>query len=206
MIKKKKKKKELDFFIKAGRAYEKFRYQEEAWQSLEAILTLVTVIFLGILAISPTVRAISDLVSEINNKEELSGKMRVKINQMIETQVVYAQIQPEVFLLDQYYPKVPAITTGLAQLLGLAQQQGLSIDRLNLSAIDFSKLPLGLDFSLSIHGSYSQNKSYLSSLYQTRRGVEISGYQINKVEEEEGDLVETVIRGKLLFSKEKEQK
>ena len=186
--------------IQASQTYEKFRYQDEIWRSLEALLTLLTVILLGIFAISPTVKAISGLLSEIKNREELSIGMKKKIEQMIEAQTLYAQVQREVFLLDQYYPASPQIALGFTQLAGLAQKQGLIISSLAVKEVDFNNLPSDLDFSFSTQGSYQQSKSFLSSFYQGRRGVIINSYQIDKDEKAEGEVINTRLSGKILFS------
>ncbi len=47
---------------------------------------------------------------------------------MIQAPTVYAQIQLEVFLLEQYYPEQPQLATGFTQLAGLAQKQGLLVN------------------------------------------------------------------------------
>ncbi|MFH1602062.1 MAG: type 4a pilus biogenesis protein PilO [Candidatus Shapirobacteria bacterium] len=185
--------------IQVSRTYEKYRYQEEIWRSLEALLTLSTVILLSIFAIRPTVQAISGLVSEIRNKEELSLKMKKKIDQMIEAQTTYAQVQQEVFLIDQYYPYLPQLTEGLVQLTGLAQQEGLKINNLRLSQADFKNLPEGFEFSFSLQGNYSQSRNFLSSLFQIRRGTTIDNYQMEQDEEAQGELINTKINGSLLF-------
>jgi len=191
-----------NLIIQVSKTYDQFRHREEAWRSLEALLTLMTVILLGIFAISPTVKAISSLVSEINNKEELSEKMQGKIGQMIQAQTLYAQIQQEVFLLDQYYPSNPQLALGFTQLAGLAQKQGLTVSNLTLKEVDFNNLPLGLDFSFSVRGNYEQNKSFLSSFYQSRRGIVVDGFQMEKDEKAEGEVINTSFRGKMLFSSE----
>ena len=163
-------------------------------------MTLFTVILLGIFAISPTVKAISGLLSEINNKEELSGKMGKKIGQMVEAQTLYAQVQQEVLLLDQYYPTSPEVALGFTQLAGLAQRQGLAITSLGVKEVDFNNLPPDLDFSFSLKGDYQQSKLFLSSFYQGRRGVIISSYQMSKDEEADGEVINTRLNGKMLFS------
>lgn len=191
-----------NLIIQASKTYNQFRHQEEVWRSLEALLTLVTVILLGIFAISPTVKAISSLLSEISNKEELSGKMKTKIDQMIQSQTLYAQIQQEVFLLDQYYPNNPQLALGFTQLAGLAQKQGLQVSNLSLQEVNYNDLPVSLGFSFSVQGNYQQNKSFLSSFYQSRRGIMVDAYQMEKDEKAEGEVINTSFKGKMLFSNE----
>lgn len=185
--------------IQVSKTYEKYRYQEEIWRSLEALLTLSTVILLSVFAIRPTVRAISSLVSEIRNKEELSLKMKKKIDQMIAAQTTYAQIQQEVFLIDQYYPYLPQLTEGLVQLAGLAQEKGLKINNLRVSRADFKNLPEGFEFNFSLQGNYNQSRNFLSSLFQIRRGIIINNFQMEQDEEAQGELINTKISGSLLF-------
>ena len=184
-----------------SKAYQKYRHHEEIWRSLEALLTLATVIILGLFAISPTVKAISDLLSEIKNKEELSGKMKTKIEQIIEAQVLFAQIQPEIGLIDQYYPIKLEMAQGLTQLLGLAQNQGLTITDLALGEIDFYQLPPSMEFSFSIQGDYLQSKKFLTFLYESRRGVVVESYQMSKDEKAQGEVINTKVEGDLLFFK-----
>jgi len=191
------------FLIRAGKAYERYRAKEEIWRSLEAIMTLSTVILLSLFAIAPTVRAITDLLAEIKNKEELSVKMKNKINQLISAQVAYADLQGKLFLLDQYLPQQPQLASGVAQLVGITRQSGLVLEQVSLGQFDFAVLPpadsLGsIRFSLRARGGYPEVKSFLSSFYQIRRSVRVNAYQVEK-DKEAADRLVLQISGELLF-------
>jgi len=200
-------------FVKVSKAYGKYKEREEIWRSLEAVMTLLTVILLLVFAISPTVRAISDLLAEIRNKRELSQRMKVKIDKVIGAQMSYANVQENIFLLDQYYPESPRLAEGAAQLVGIVKQHNLNLKQVGFSGFDFAKMmetkqtkkteenaSSGIGFSLEAEGDYREIKSFLSAVYQARRGMTVSGYQVSPVKKEDSSEVMVQIEGKLLFS------
>ncbi|MCD6225773.1 hypothetical protein J7J95_01690 [bacterium] len=202
-----------DLFLKLQERYAQNKEKEELWRSLEALLTLVTIIFLLVFAIRPTVIAISELLSEINNKKKLSQRMKVKIDNIVTAQVRYAEIQEKAFLLDEFYPPSPQLAEGIAQVLGLVKERGLFLKQLSLGTFDFSpslsssrgkktkdknkKTLASVDFSLEVEGSYPQIKGFLGDIYQLRRGIKIDGYQIGSQEEKESFSLQ--LRGKFYF-------
>jgi len=199
-------------FVKASKTFGKYKEREEIWRSLEAVMTLLTAILLLVFAINPTVKAISDLLAEIRNKKELSQRMKVKIDKVIGAQMNYANVQENIFLLDQYYPEAPRLAEGAAQLIGIAKQHNLNLKQVGFSGFDFAKMmeikqakeaeknaSSGIGFFLEAEGDYREIKSFLSAVYQARRGMIVSGYQISPVEEEDSSKLTVHVEGRLLF-------
>ena len=206
-----------NLIIQASKTYGKYKKKEEVWRSLGAIMTLTTTIFLGFFAIWPTIKAITGLLAEIENREELSSAMKSKIDQTISAQTVYANVQQELFLLDQYFPKTPQMALGITQLIAIAQKNNLEIGQISFGKFDFVKMVGGekkeqvemqkeslgaISFSLEAKGSYQETKNFLSSVYQARRAIEISSYQFAAEEEETEEKLKLQLNGKLLFYRE----
>ena len=78
-----------------------YRKKDYFWQQLQTTLTLLTLAFLLIFAIRPTVVAISRLVSQIKQKERINQQMTAKINQIIAAQEAYARYQSRSQALDE---------------------------------------------------------------------------------------------------------
>ncbi len=187
--------KESNLIFKAGRTYKNYKNKEEVWRYGELTITLLAIAFFVVFAIRPTVRAISTLLSEIENKKELSQKMGKKINQVIAAQTNFASIQGEIAYLDEAYPQLPQLAKGGAQLVGLGLEKGLIVDSVTFSEVKFfsskvtrpasskDQATTGVSYSASFSGDYEAIKLFLDDLLKVRRVFVVDGYSISVSED-----------------------
>jgi hypothetical protein len=176
--------------LKADQFYKNYKDKEEVWRYGELVITILVVAFFIIFAIRPTVKAISTLLSEIDNKQELTKKMSSKINQVIAAQMNYANVQQDINYLDQTYPQFPKLAEGAAQLVGLAVEKSLVLESVSFSEADMytkqkegvvinDNQKDGVSFSASFFGDYQNVKSYLGDLRALRRVFVITNYSVS---------------------------
>jgi len=203
----KKKDSKDSFVVKAGKAYRDYKEKEELWRYAEVVITLVTISFFIIFAIRPTVRAISGLLSEINNKEELSRKMRSKVNNVVEAQTNFAEIQEKIFLLDDSFPENYQLAQGASDLVGLALEDQLAVRGFSFSPVFFPPVDLekgdtvsGISFNMSLRGSYQQAKAFVGRVKQLKRLVKVDRYSLSiPKKQKESGLLDVFLSGKLFY-------
>ncbi len=205
--------KESNLIFKASQMYKSHKDKEEVWRYGELTITLLAIAFFVVFAIRPTVKAISVLLSEIENKEELSQKMGEKINQVITAQTNFASIQDEIAYLDEAYPQFPQLARGGAQLAGLGIEKGLMMNSISFSEVSFfSNRPLakvvnkdqaitGIGYSASFSGDYNAVKSYLDDILKMRRVFVVDGYSIAVPDDLSAGLVNISVSGLLPYFK-----
>lgn len=199
-----------NLIIEANKVYKKYKDKEELWRYGELVITLLAIAFFVIFAIRPTVKAISGLLSEIENKQELSVKMGKKINQVITAQTNYAAVQQQIDYLDQAYPQQPQIADGAAQLVGLGIEKGLVLDSISFSEVDMfvkdsslsqsqPKRSPGVGFSVSFFADYQKTKAFLTDLSKLRRVFAIDSYSISIPDDIEQGWVNLSVNGLLPY-------
>jgi Tfp pilus assembly protein PilO len=181
---------QVSLVLKANKFYKNYKDKEEVWRYGELVVTILVIAFFIIFAIRPTVKAISTLLSEIDNKQELSQKMASKINQVITAQTNYANVQQDINYLDQAYPQFPQLAEGAAQLVGLGIEKSLLLESLSFSEASMlteqkkevssqAKQKTGVSFSVSFSGDYQNIKLFLTDLRLLRRVFVINNYSIS---------------------------
>lgn len=206
---------------KAQEKVEKYAKEEKTWYYVEVILTLFTISFFIIFAVRPAVVTISGLVGEINRKEELSQKMKQKINSVVVAQEQYGVVQENWELLASFLPSDFDLPQAIAQVAGSAQEDNVRLGGLTFDDLDFvnqdvlakkrpdtlkemgNKNLEALSFSFNSQSDLEILKKYLSRLKQARRWTQIDSYQLSKSsskkDEEESSAIDLLIDGYWLF-------
>jgi len=92
-------------------------YQKPIAQtSTTLILTLATAAFFGFAAIKPTLTTVSQLMREIDDKQEVETKLKQKINALTAVQEEYLAYQRKLGLLDQAIPPSQNLKVLLLQI------------------------------------------------------------------------------------------
>ena len=161
---------------------------------MELILSFITVAFFAWFAIRPTVSTITELLQEIEVKQEILTKLDNKIDALIIADTAHKSIQPRLFLLDESLPSDHTVANYTAQLETIAQQVGADLLDIQFGSFQLDKndqisetrfshirrrptttseesvQPWRLvDFQLTAGGTYLQLKNLVSQLYQLRR-------------------------------------
>ncbi len=175
------------------------------WLYLETVFSLLLLFFLLLFALRPAVLAITDLVGQIKTKRRLVRQETQTINQIIVAQDAFAQLAGKMNILEEYYPHSLALTSGLAQVLGLALDNKLTVADVNFGKIvppRQTRQPGALDFTLQLVGDYPAIKNFLQETTRVRRVIQVNSFKLSplKIEgEEEIAGIKLQLRGRLLF-------
>jgi hypothetical protein len=163
-------------------ALNQFYQRPVALVSLELLLSIGLVLFLGIFAIQPTLMTMSDLIKEREDKIKLSEQLEKKTAALQTAQIVYTQIQSQLPYLDEAIPQQPELVKSLKILEKLATENNVIVSNISVpeipdekAAID-SKVPVArvdLPVSVSISGDYLAIRAYVEALQNSRRSFVI---------------------------------
>jgi Tfp pilus assembly protein PilO len=162
------------------------RKKSQKWAPTVAALFLTT--FFIIFAIRPTVITISELLAEIKAREELSQKLRTKVDQIFAAQALYNQIYDRLYLLDQTLPTNPDFARFSQALEGNRLEANLTLKTLNYSSIVLTektsqgstKESQNFIFSSGLTGNYPNLKALLDNIFHQRRIVYIDNLKISQ--------------------------
>lgn len=185
---------------------------------LEILLTLSAIIIFVSLALRPTLITISELVKDIDSKQEVVDQMDVKLDNLRQAQTVLDQEARRIALLDTAVPTQPdpdkfAVQVEGASAYNQTQLMGLSIDELVLLGDERKRsrsqqedtLPQGansLIFSFNNQGEFAGLQNLISYLENMRRPIQIDTLNINKSVTELVEYLSITITGQAPYLKE----
>lgn len=195
-----------------------YKQRQDFKAFLELILTLATVSFFAFFALKPTILTVIELLKEIDTKEKTVEKMNTKIQNLQQAQTLYVQEETKIKLLETAIPDNPAPDLFVRQIEGLVTSYpinllGITIGEVTLlgeekvkrSTDKFQPLPeesKGINFSISIAGSYQGLVNFLSALEDMRRPVIIDALNIISPQLEETQNLVLVVTGRTPYLKE----
>lgn len=178
---------------------------------LEILLTLTTIIIFVSLALRPTLITISELVKDIDSKQDVIDQMDVKLSSLRQAQTLLDQEARKIALLDTAVPTQPEPDKFAVQVEGAAaynqtQFMGLSIDELVLlgkdkkvaRSQDAQNLPQGANgivFSFNNQGEFFNLQNLISYLENMRRPIQIDTLNINRSVTELAEFISITITG-----------
>lgn len=196
--------------------YNIYKRRPDVKMFLEIILSLITIAAFAAFALRPTVLTITQLLEEIEAKEETIEKMDTKIRNLQTAQNIYSQEQARLALLDQAVPENPSPETFVRQIEGLASTRNVSVLGMSVgevvlvgpveekkrSSSDNEPLPQSaneVSFSVSVQGDYQQLSTFFSDLNNLRRPLKIDSINFNSAETEEGQTLVLVVQGRVPY-------
>ena len=173
-----------ELFLNVVAAYQK---KQSFKVFVELLLTVAAVTVFSVFALKPTTIAISDLLKEIETKEQLIADMDTKIENVRRAQVVAQQNSQALALLDTALPGAPEPHLLASQIEGTlatsgVQILGISIPEVTLRGED-NRTVRGdptLEVSLTVAGQFENIRAFLDLLENLRRPVNISSLNINQ--------------------------
>lgn len=96
----------------------KKREETRFWQKTEIAGTFMLITFFLVFAVRPAILTITKLYGEIKQKEELSKKMKRKLQDIISAQVIFSDVQEKYFLVYSGLPETPRYVYTAVQLKG----------------------------------------------------------------------------------------
>jgi len=179
-------------------------------QSIEVGITFCLSSFFLFFAIKPTSLTISSLMGEIKTKQVLVQKMRTKINDVIESQDVFSQVQNNYQIIDSCLPDNPRYSQGLAQIKGISDIIG-NTDKISIGLasepIDSSISPNQFSISIDRHTNFNNLLTLIETINQNRRLMVVDSLNITSLKSEKpeeqipGENIQVSTSLKLFYSK-----
>lgn len=156
--------------------------KEKAQKYITIVLTLATVITLGLFAINPTLSTIANLQKQIDDNNFVQQKLQQKINDLALLQGKYSDLQTDLPMIYNSVPKTTEVSLLIAGVQSIAKDSSLKITSLQTSEVNLSKpTPKGssFDFTLTANGSYSNILQFLDEISHFQRAVALKDITIS---------------------------
>lgn len=165
-------------FLKKQQENEKF------YKSLENIATIVLITFFLVFALRPTALTISALVGEIKSKEILQKQMKQKINDVIQAQDTFSQVQERYLVVNSSLPDSPRYATIVSQLQSLATAAGFSFDQVNFNLRQDDQTGALNSYTIQVSSSlpFTSATSLLEQISRLRRLLKLDQVSFSPVE------------------------
>jgi hypothetical protein len=159
-------------------ALNSFYQRPVALVSLELLLSIGLVIFLGVFAIQPTLITMSNLIKERDDKIKLAEQLDKKMAALRTAQDVYTQIQAQLPLLDEAIPQRPEIVKSLKIIEKLATENNVIVQSIAVPVIPDENQEISpkvalervnLPTTVTINGDYLSIRAYVEALRNSRR-------------------------------------
>ena len=189
-----------------------YKQKEDLRMFLEILLSLVTVSFFGAFALSPTLVTITALLTEIDSKEEIVTKLDTKIQNLALATSLMESETARLPLIENAVPATASPETFVRQFEGLAAKNGINLLGVSLGQVtllgEVKKVPpeegvtplpedaLGISFSVSLSGNYSELLGFLADLEKLRRPLAIDTTGMTTTETEEGKTLVILVSGR----------
>jgi Tfp pilus assembly protein PilO len=174
--------------------------------SLFLVFSLVLIIVLVALALKPTVVTIAGLVGKISEQKTIEQKLDAKIASLNIAKQNEQAVQSQLVLLDQALPDTPQFANWSQIIDVLATNASVEVVNVSFSQIPFSTQETAakvsnFPFTLTLRGDYTQLRSFITSLENTRRIVSIETITITpQLATTESVALQMVINGYLTLS------
>ncbi|MGH7245858.1 MAG: type 4a pilus biogenesis protein PilO [Candidatus Levyibacteriota bacterium] len=169
-------------------------------------LTLATVSFFGIFAISPTLSTIADLRRQIDDSDFVNQKLQLKITNLSILQEKYQQLTPDLPTILSVVPDSAKISDFTGQIQAIANSSNINLTRFQTLSIDIGSTPvttnihsyMSFAFSLEAEGQYHDLSNFIASLATFNRNLTIDLISVTSVTTQD-NLFRLSIRGKTYF-------
>jgi Tfp pilus assembly protein PilO len=196
--------------------YNVYKRRPDLKMFLEIILSLITISAFAAFALRPTALTITQLLEEIETKEETIQRMDTKIANLQIAQTIYNQELGRLALLDQAVPEEPTPEFFIRQIEGLASTRGVSVLGMSIGELvlvgeeqerrrgsdEGEPLPQDageVNFSISVQGDYQQLDTFFNDLNNLRRPIKIDNVNFNSAETETGQTLVLVLQGRVPY-------
>lgn len=172
-------------------------------QFIYLVFTIIALIFFGIFAINPTLSTIAKLQKELSDNQFVDEQLQRKINNLSKLQTSYANLGPDIEMIDNSVPKTPQAPNLIAQIQSVAIAANVNVLSVQVQPVQLiepgnSKKNGSFSFSIFVLGTQSNIYSMISSLLAMQRVISIDEITITKKNEESSSF-QASIRGSGIF-------
>ncbi len=161
------------------RAYPRIK-EEKTQRYIMLILTFLSLSFLGIFAISPTLNTIAELNKKLEDSEFVNNALKSKLNNLSSLNSQYESMASGLSAVHAVVPDTPHVPKLLAQVQSVAKDTGVAITNLQSYQVDLTKQkntlqPVGTQFifTLTAEGSLDSLLQFTKLLSTMDRAVTI---------------------------------
>jgi len=168
--------------------------------SLDAFLSIFLILFFSIFAIKPTLKIISKLINEIEQKKLLANDLDAKITSLRGVVANYERLSDRIVYLDEVVPNSPQLLNALKIIERIVSDRQIAIKEITVSSIpreieanimNFDKLTnIDLIFNVVISGDFQSSKLFIEDLLANRRTFYVDRV-IFSIKEERGNKSKT---------------
>jgi len=152
------------------------------------IFTFISLSFLGLFAINPTLSTIIDLQKQLDESQFVHDQLTTKMNNLSALQEKYTNLSGDMPYIYDAIPQNAAVPTLVGQLSALAQEANIHITSIQVSPVVLSDSKLTISsktyasftFTLDADGSYDQMQSFVKSLEGFNRIVTVEDITLLK--------------------------
>jgi len=191
--------------------FELYKQRKDFRVYIEIILSIITVTMFSIFALKPTVLTVSELIKEIEIKEEIILTMDQKIVNLDIAQSLYTS-DPRIILVTQAITTVARPEIFVRQLEALSATKNVTIEGISLDdamilgestavAVANPETPgiKELEFTINISGAYENLINFLSDFSKLRRPLLIDSANIAISPKEDTSALVLSIEGRIPF-------
>lgn len=164
---------------------EKKRENQKLVRSVEIGGTFFLISFFILFAIKPTFLTISALVGDIKAKEDMTKQLKVKINDIIQAQDLFSQVQERYSLVEASLPTTPRFFQSNLQVLGATTKYQVNLDKIDYF---MKKEQDNYTVNLSTSTSFSSAINVVSDLLKNRRLIDLDGLTLSVNEDFPGQI------------------
>lgn len=202
------------YFLNIRAVYEQ---RPDVRMFLEILLSLSAISAFILLALRPTLLTITNLLTEIKNKEETVTLLNQKIQDLNQAQANYQAQQTTLGLLTTAMPSDPIPEAYVRQIEGLATKNNVLISGISTSEISLAGKPKpqkedkslkalpagtsGFTLALSATGDYSALVSFLRDIENTRRPIQIDAINFSAFKVNEAQKLVLSLQGRVVYEK-----
>lgn len=171
--------------------------------SFELIVSIITVVLFALFALRPTLLTMSDLLREIQEKQQLDQDLGEKISALATAQSEYSTYQPQIQALDQAILQQSSLEEVAYYLESLLSESGLGVQRVAFGQLpvetkttdDPSRNPVLTQYQVQVvvEGDLVSLQNFLQRVEQVKPLFSVQGWTLSPTEAEDRPPLEAAI-------------
>lgn len=194
------------YFAQLKQAVDK---NQQVQESVELLLTFLTISFFIVFALRPTVNTITELWASVNSQKEIGQKLDTKLSNLTQARANYNKEEKRLFLVEQSLPENPSPDLYLAQIEGLVATYSLTLKSFNVAEILLfgvvpkdiqeqeekkQKIPgvRGAPITFAVTGSFENISAFLDDLENLRQILTVDNFLVGIAKSFDSNITLTV--------------
>lgn len=149
-------------------------------------LTFITLSFLGIFAINPTISTIVELQKQLTDSQFVEQQLSTKIKNLSSLQQQYDNLSNDLPIIENAIPDNAETISLIGQIKALSKNPNIQLTFLKISPVTLSAtnaqkaIDSSFVFSIEVHGDYDSLINFVASLTKFNRLVTLESLSIIK--------------------------